>query len=449
MFGILWRAIASHIRLPDVIRGHSDLPILHTPCSGRSGDCEAMICSLGFAEWMGCNQPAVPDARVCVRQGGQQNWKGGRQMAVYKRGGVWWYNFVFRGERVQESTKQGNKRVAEQMEAARKTQLAKGEVGIQDRKPVPTLSQFVPDFERAIETQCTERPRTVEFYKSRVRQLRESSLGGRRLDRIDEDAIEKYRQARAAFKSRRGLPLAPGSINRELATLRRMIRLAYEWKIINRVPRVKLLRGEKHREYILPHDREAAYLAALPHPLTDVATLLLDTGLRLGELLSLDWAQVHLEPAQGAKLGYITVSSTKAKNHKSRNVPLSERSCEILRRSHPARAGLVFHRADGSPIQGSLMGQQHARVRELLKFPSDFVLHSLRHTFGSRLGEAGADAFTIMRLMGHSTVTVSQRYVHPTPEGMEQAYERMTALNQKRLATLSATLGSAGVGEIQ
>jgi len=50
-------------------------------------------------------------------------------MAVYKRGGVWWYHFVFRGERVQESTKQGNKRVAEQMEAARKTQVAKGEAG--------------------------------------------------------------------------------------------------------------------------------------------------------------------------------------------------------------------------------------------------------------------------------------------------------------------------------
>lgn len=58
------------------------------------------------------------------------------------------------------------------------------------------------------------------------------------------------------------------------------------------------------------------------------------------------------------------------------------------------------------------LAHQHVRVRELLKLPSDFVLHSLRHTYGPRLGEAGADAFTIMRLMGHCTVTVSQRYVH-------------------------------------
>lgn len=52
----------------------------------------------------------------------------------------WWYQFSWRGERVRESTKQTNRRVAEQMEAARKTQLAKGEVGIRDLKPAPTLA---------------------------------------------------------------------------------------------------------------------------------------------------------------------------------------------------------------------------------------------------------------------------------------------------------------------
>lgn len=68
------------------------------------------------------------------------------------------------------------------------------------------------------------------------------------------------------------------------------------------------------------------------------------------------------------------------------------------------------------------------------------MLHSLRHTFGTRLGEAGADAFTIMRLMGHSTMTVSQRYVHPSPEAVELAYERLTALNLQKVATISATV---------
>ncbi len=136
-----------------------------------------------------------------------------------------------------------------------------------------------------------------------------------------------------------------------------------------------------------------------------------------------------MEPPNGARFGLLTVLAGNAKNKKSRNVPLSARAVEILKLQEPKREGLVFHRADGKPLQASLLGQQQKRVRDLLKFPADFVLHSLRHTFGTRLVEAGADAFTIMRLMGHSTVTVSQRYVHPSPEAVELAFGRLVELN--------------------
>ena len=57
------------------------------------------------------------------------------------------------------------------------------------------------------------------------------------------------------------------------------------------------------------------------------------------------------------------------------------------------------------------------------------MLHSLRHTFLTRLGEAGVDAFTIMRIAGHSTITVSQKYVHPSSEAMERAFERLETFN--------------------
>src|SRR5207244_2474738 len=69
----------------------------------------------------------------------------------------------------------------------------------------------------------------------------------------------------------------------------------------------------------------------------------------------------------------------------------------------------------------SAINHAHERVRDLLEMPSEFVPHSFRHSFGTRLGEAGADAFTIMRIMGHSSITVSQRYVHPTSATMENA----------------------------
>src|SRR5215469_11160823 len=62
---------------------------------------------------------------------------------IYKRGKVYWYKFMWNGSVVRESTKQGNDKVARQMESAHRTGLAKGEVGIREKKPVPTLSEFI------------------------------------------------------------------------------------------------------------------------------------------------------------------------------------------------------------------------------------------------------------------------------------------------------------------
>jgi len=108
-----------------------------------------------------------------------------------------------------------------------------------------------------------------------------------------------------------------------------------------------------------------------------------------------------------------------------------------------------FHREDGEPLPGTLLDHQQATARILLKWPSDFVLHSLRHTFGTRLGESGADAFTIMRLMGHSTVAVSQRYVHPSPEAVELAFERLTALSGVSVPTNPPTADRGHAKAIQ
>jgi integrase len=115
----------------------------------------------------------------------------------------------------------------------------------------------------------------------------------------------------------------------------------------------------------------------------------------------------------------------------------------VALKRQPGRAGYVFHGPDGSQLPVAHLDHQHARIRDLLKLPTDFVLHSLRHTFGTRLGESGADAFTVMRLMGHSTVTVSQRYVRPSPESIVLADERLTALNVKKVATVSTTVGTS------
>ena len=96
-----------------------------------------------------------------------------------------------------------------------------------------------------------------------------------------------------------------------------------------------------------------------------------------------------------------------------------------------ATSNWVFTSKTGGPALGTSLDHQHS-VRTTLKLSEDFVIHSLRHTMLTRLGEAGADAFTIMRIAGHNSVTISQWYVHPTPESLERAFERLENLNNQK-----------------
>ena len=356
-------------------------------------------------------------------------------MALYKqkKSKNWSYKFTWHGTLIRRSTKQTNKRVAAQIEVKHKTALAEGEVGIRERKEVPTLEEFAPRFQTMIETLCAEKPATVSFYKEKLRRLLDyGPFATGKLDTIDEGAIDAYKQHRATQASRFKRPVAPASINRELATLRRLLRLAHEWKIIDRVPRIRMLKGERHREFVLSHHQELIYLENCPQPLRDVSLLILDTGMRLGEACKLQWSDVHLEPAINAKFGYIRVARGKSMYAK-RNLSLTSRVSEMLRtRSDVSTSDFVFSGEKGESFLVTSLDHLHKQVRTALKLPQDFVIHSLRHTMLTRLGEAGADAFTIMRIAGHSSVTVSQRYVHPTPESLERAFERLEDLNAQK-----------------
>jgi integrase len=344
-------------------------------------------------------------------------------MAVYKRGNTYWYEFWFNGERIQKSAKTKNARTARSIEAAYKTQLAKGEVDLgETRKPSPQLKDFAPDFMNAIKTR-SEKFHTIKFYNDRLNRLLEySPMASSKLSGIDESLIEKYVQHR--IKS-----VGVVAVNRELATLRRLLRMAHEWKLVTRVPKFTMLPGENNREFVLSSSMEEIYLDACPQPLKDVALLMLDGGLRVGEAVGLQREDVHLDPMNGSRFGYIHIKRGKSKNSK-RNVSLTPRVREMLAdRLAGHNSSWVFpgDSEGDQPFLSTSLDHQHRRIRDRddLGLSKDFVLHSLRHTMLTRLGEAGVDAFSIMRIAGHSSITISQRYVHPSSEALERAFDKL------------------------
>lgn len=219
--------------------------------------------------------------------------------------------------------------------------------------------------------------------------------------------------------------------------------------MIRAVPRVRLLTGERQRDFVLTHEQERLYLAAAPEPLKSIAILLLDTGLRVGEALNLRKSDVRIEASGDGRYGWLIVRAGKSRNAR-RSVPLTKRVVTLLtpKLGNDAPEWIFPGETMDRPILGTSVAHAHIkvcrpsimknrkRVRQHI-FPEDFVLHSLRHTCLTRLGEAGADAFTIMKLAGHSSVTVSQRYVHPTPESVERAFDRLETLNRKALERAS------------
>jgi hypothetical protein len=86
---------------------------------------------------------------------------------IYKRGKIYWYKFMWQGKLVRESSKQGNDKIARNMESAHRTSLAKGEVGIREKKPSPTLAEFI---DKRFEPISSPWP-TSNLRKSRPRKL--------------------------------------------------------------------------------------------------------------------------------------------------------------------------------------------------------------------------------------------------------------------------------------
>ncbi len=141
--------------------------------------------------------------------------------------------------------------------------------------------------------------------------------------------------------------------------------------------------------------------------------------------------QESFDAANGKKLGHLFVREGKSKNAR-RHVSLTPVAQEMLvSRSLESKSEYVFANYAGKPYLVTSLDHLHKKLSGDLQLPKDCVIHSLRHTFLTRFGEAGADTFTIKKVAGHSSVTISERYIHPTPEGQERAFERFANLNQR------------------
>lgn len=371
-------------------------------------------------------------------------------MGVFKRkdSANWWYRFRWDGREVCRTTKQANKRVAEQMEAAHKAGLAKGEVGIRERAKCPTLREFAEGkFADFLRQRLAAKPRTMAYYTNGIEAvLSHSTLAGLRLDEIRQEHVTGF------IEHLKGRGYEVSTVNRKLEALRRMLKLAQEWEVTERrLPVVRLLPGERRRERVLAGAEYAAYLSAAvqlgneqlaayqralggiraairgespipphdPFVLRDVAVVLFECGLRPEECYRLRWDEITE--------GKLRISHGKTASAR-RVIPIPQNALGVLhmRRQFSAESEWVFSAGTKSGhIDQSTLKKSHRKACELAGVEY-FVPYTLRHSCLTRWA-AVMDPYTLAYLAGHSDFATTRRYVHPREEQVLEAMARASS----------------------
>jgi integrase len=370
-------------------------------------------------------------------------------MSLYKRpdsGGAYWYDFLFGGRRYRGSTKHTNLRAAERVENTLKIRLANSRFGIEELKLAPLFRDFAPRFLEMVRPEL--RPNGYRIYAVCVRNLL-PVFGLKSLDEIAPAMIQEFKEARLQAGR------AGATVNRDLATLRRIFSIALKLDVVRGTPfaarRVEFCK-ESARERVLTFTEELNYLSKATQPLRDVATLIVETGLRHGEACSARCEDVHLFTATP----FLHVLEGKTVNA-VRDVPLTAKAVEVLKRrlaearrverekkieAHflfPARVGT------GHDWQRPMNELEPAHQKSLkLSAVKPFRLYDLRHTFASRAVEAGMDALTLKAVMGHADLKTTSRYVHPTFRHLAEAQAKVEQFRAVReIAEADAAKGAS------
>src|SRR5205085_3095347 len=257
---------------------------------------------------------------------------------------------------------------------------------------------------------------------------------GRALGQISALAVERFKRERAGTKTKFGGTRSPHTVNSELTTLSGILALAARHRFIRENPRgkVKHMDAEDAPERRLSEDEETALLESAeqgPPFLKPMIQLTLWTGLRQGELIALEKSAVDL----GRNRLFVVNPKWKRDRRKTEGVPVSKEAAQLLRLlCESAQGSYLFTDGQGQKLDRRAVGYFFRKACARAEI-EDFRFHDLRHEYGSRLGDADVNLKKIARLMGHSNTKQTERYVHPTDDGLLAATEHAAQPRRSRI----------------
>jgi integrase len=359
-------------------------------------------------------------------------------MAIYKRHkgrrlkrsdrdwdkGTWWIEFSLRGNYVHESIPGARTQAqAERAENKRREEIYEGKYN-----PVKKLfSEFVDE---TFLPWSTANKRSYREDDQRSVTLK-AFFGEKQLRDIKPMMIEKFKRERLATPTKhdtedRPRPRSPASVNRDLACLSKILSMAFDNELVDSNPmrRVRLLKENGSRERFITAAEEVKLFARLTgrrDHIRSVVTVALNTGMRRGEILDLQWEHVNFIAR--------TIFIARSKTGKTRTIPMNDivfAELKALKQDAGTRDFVFSVSKTGVNIDSIKTGWRNACAAAGLV---DLRFHDTRHTFATRLRANGVHEWDIRDLLGHTTTRMTSVYTHQTPANLRQA---VTTLGQSK-----------------
>jgi integrase len=345
-------------------------------------------------------------------------------MSLYKRGHVYWSAIWIDGVRHMRSLETSNRRQAETLEQKWRDELHATRFQLPNFKPEMLLAELYARFLAEGDVKLYHRERAKQF----LSYLAETPIG-----RITKNDIVRYRKLRQSdhFKGQdreNPKPLSETTLNRDVEVIRHLLFWAADEGFIptNPIARIRMVRERGQRRPVMSVADERKLLSACSDHLQPIVIAALDTGMRRGELLNQLWEHVDFDR------NLLSVTHSKTAEGEHRSLPLSKRMRRMLEeRRQPS--GVIFT-YDGQPIRRLKTGWAGALRRAGLPH---IRFHDLRHTFNSRLVEAGVIVDVRKELMGHSRGgDVHSLYTHIDIPVLREAIHRLDQWYAEKVQSL-------------
>lgn len=312
---------------------------------------------------------------------------------------------------MRKSTRAVDARTARTLERAIRNQFALGDYGVGERERWVLKDflqkKFLPFYAHA-------KPATRKYYERGIIMILTAGLGMEELNQITTFTATKIESTFSA--------LSPSTINCPLRTLRRAMKLAEDWRLLDHAPKIRLSQGEHVRERVLTEKEIGLYLPWCRQPWRDVATIMLETGMRPGEVFALRTEDFQLREG--------TFMIRAGKSRASRRYLIITPAIENILLRRGGQPGFLFpaHTKEGH-INRNNIKPQHAAALIKANIPP-FPPYILRHTALTHIA-LRTDPFTLAKIAGHANVTMTSRYVHPEIQSIREAFGVVTESGHK------------------